>query len=92
LVIPESRSICVAYCGGLIFLAPAPGVIAFGVLINLYYKVVELGAGSESTVGTAGYGTAAATGAYQTNNYVTVSAMPDGTLTLPISRRAAATR
>jgi hypothetical protein len=47
-LIPESRSICAAYCSGLIFLAPAPGVIAFGVLINLYHKVVELGAGSES--------------------------------------------
>ena len=33
-------------------------------------------------VGTAGYGTLAATGTYQTNNYVTVSATPDGTLAL----------
>jgi hypothetical protein len=34
------------------------------------------------TVGTSGYGAPAATGTYQTNDYVTVSAAPDGTLAL----------
>ena len=34
------------------------------------------------TVGIAGYGTPAATGTYQTNDYVTVSATPDRTLVL----------
>jgi hypothetical protein len=62
----------------------APGVIAFGVLINLFNTIEwwDLVPDQSHKVGTAGYGTPAATGTYQTNDYVTVSATPDGTLAL----------
>jgi len=62
----------------------SPGVIAFGVLINLFNTIKwwDLVPDQNHMVGTAGYGTPVATGTYQTNNYVTVSATPDGTLAL----------
>jgi hypothetical protein len=62
----------------------SPGVIAFGVLINLFNTIEwwNLVPDQNHIVGTAGYGTPAATGIYQTNNYVTVSATPDGTVAL----------
>jgi hypothetical protein len=62
----------------------SPGVIAFGVLINLFNTIEwwNLVPDQNHIVGTAGYGTPAATGTYQTNDYVTVSATPDGTLAL----------
>ena len=62
----------------------SPGVMAFGVLINLFNTIKwwDLVPDQNHTVGTGGYGTPVATGTYQTNNYVTVSAMPDGTLAL----------
>lgn len=62
----------------------SPGVIAFGVLINLFNTIEwwNLVPDQNHIVSTAGYGTPAATGTYQTNDYVTVSATPDGTLAL----------
>ena len=62
----------------------SPGVIAFGILINLFNTIEwwNLVPDQNHRVGTAGYGTPAATGTYQTNDYVTVSATPDGTLAL----------
>ena len=62
----------------------SPGVIAFGVLINLFNTIKwwNLVPDQNHTVGSAGYGTPAATGTYQTNDYVTVAATPDGTLAL----------
>jgi hypothetical protein len=60
----------------------SPGVTAFGVLIDLF-KTIEwwsLVPDQNHQVGVAGYGAPAAAGTYQTNNYVTVSAMPNGAL------------
>jgi hypothetical protein len=60
------------------------GVIAFGVLIKLFNTIQwwNLVPDQNHMVATAGYGTPAATGTYQTNNYVTVSAKSDGSLAL----------
>ena len=62
----------------------SPGIIAFGVLIKLFNMIEwwNLVPDQNHIVGTAGFGTPAATGTYQTNSYVTVSATPDGTLAL----------
>jgi Protein of unknown function (DUF4038)/Putative collagen-binding domain of a collagenase len=62
----------------------SPGIIAFGVLIRLFNRIEwwNLVPDQNHVVGTAGFGTPAATGTYQTNSYVTVSATPDGTLAL----------
>ena len=62
----------------------SPGVVAFGVLIDLFNSIKwwNLVPDQSHMVGTGGYGTPAAIGTYQTNNYVTVSATPDGTLAL----------
>jgi Protein of unknown function (DUF4038)/Putative collagen-binding domain of a collagenase len=62
----------------------SPGVAAFGVLIKLFNTLEwwNLVPDQSHIVGTAGYGTPAATGTYQKNDYVTVSATPDGTLAL----------
>ena len=62
----------------------SPGVIALGVLINLFSTIEwwNLVPDQNHTVGIAGYGTPAAIGTYQTNDYVTVSATPDRTLAL----------
>jgi hypothetical protein len=62
----------------------SPGVIALGILINLFNTIQwwNLVPDQNHGVGTAGYGTPAATGPYQANNYVTVSATPDRSLAL----------
>jgi hypothetical protein len=62
----------------------SPGVIALGEFINLFNTIQwwNLVPDQNHTVGTAGYGTPAATGTYQSNNYVTVSATPDRSLAL----------
>jgi hypothetical protein len=62
----------------------SPGVFAFGVLINLFNTIEwwNLVPDQNHMVGTAGYGIPAAAGVYQTNDYVTVSATPDGALAL----------
>jgi Protein of unknown function (DUF4038)/Putative collagen-binding domain of a collagenase len=62
----------------------SPGIIAFGVLIKLFNMIEwwNLVPDQNHMVGTTGFGTPAATGTYQTNGYVTVSATPDGTLAL----------
>jgi Protein of unknown function (DUF4038)/Putative collagen-binding domain of a collagenase len=62
----------------------SPGVMALGVLINLFNTIDwwNLVPDQSHVVGTAGFGTPAATGTYQSNNYVAVSATPDGTSAL----------
>jgi hypothetical protein len=62
----------------------SPGVVALGVLINLFKTIASqnLIPDQDHRVGVTGYGTPAATGPYQTNNYVTVSATPDGAFAL----------
>jgi hypothetical protein len=62
----------------------SPGTVAFGVLIDLFETIgwQDLVPDQDHRVGVAGYGAPAATGPYQTNDYVTVSSMPNGALAL----------
>lgn len=58
----------------------SPGVVAFGVLIDLFETIgwQDLIPDQDHRIGVAGYGAPAAAGTYQTNNYVTVASMPNG--------------